>query len=203
MERHVPHGSSGILSRTARVAAAFGLMAAVDLGRSAAAGSDETRIRAGLRLFRALVAADVGLEHKVADDGRLLIVFFYQREKSRARELADGLNVGGPSGGEAIRGLPVLAEIHSDSAFNAYEGRAPVGIFIAEALDPARLRSVIQYGIRNGLIVYSPFEGDVESGVLGGVSVEAQVRPYINTRTLEASRISLKPFFMKVTKAYP
>ena len=38
------------------------------------------------------------------------------------------------------------------------------------------------------MIVYSPFEGHVESGVLGGLSVEAQVRPYVNRATLEASQ---------------
>ena len=52
------------------------------------------------------------------------------------------------------------------------------------------------------MIVYSPFEGHVEKGVLGGLSVEAQVRPYVNRATVEASQITLKPFFMEVAKVY-
>ena len=38
--------------------------------------------------------------------------------------------------------------------------------------------------------------------ILGGLSVEAQVRPYVNLSTLSASNISLKPLFFKVTKVY-
>ena len=43
----------------------------------------------------------------------------------------------------------------------------------------------------------------LEHGVLAGMSVEAQVRPYVNTETLAASHVELKSFFMKVTKVYP
>ncbi|HEX8154652.1 MAG TPA: hypothetical protein VF698_16080, partial [Thermoanaerobaculia bacterium] len=63
--------------------------------------------------------------------------------------------------------------------------------------------SLVKYGIDRRLIVYSPFEGHVESGVTGGLSVEAQVRPFVNSTTLAASHIALKDFFLKVTKVYP
>ena len=65
------------------------------------------------------------------------------------------------------------------------------------------LTSIIKYGIGHHVIVYSPFEGHVELGVLGGLSVEAQVRPFLNRATLEASQISLKPFFLSVAKVFP
>jgi hypothetical protein len=64
------------------------------------------------------------------------------------------------------------------------------------------LKSIIKYGIDHHVIVYSPFEGHVERGVLGGLAVEAQVRPYVNLTTLDASNITLKPLFFKVTKVF-
>jgi hypothetical protein len=81
--------------------------------------------------------------------------------------------------------------------------RAPAGIFIAQAPPRAALSSLIKYGIGHHVIVYSPFEGHVELGVLGGLSVEAQVRPFLNRATLESSQISLKPFFLSVAKVFP
>jgi hypothetical protein len=37
---------------------------------------------------------------------------------------------------------------------------------------------------------------------LGGLSIEAQVRPYLNRATLESSHITLKSFFLQVAKVY-
>ncbi len=64
------------------------------------------------------------------------------------------------------------------------------------------MQSLVRFGIDRHVIVYSPFEGDVESGILGGLSIEAQVRPYLNRATLESSHIMLKEFFLKVAKVY-
>jgi len=63
-------------------------------------------------------------------------------------------------------------------------------------------RPVVRYGIDHHVIVYSPFEGDVERGILGGIAVEAQVRPYVNAATLTASNITFKSLFFKVTKVF-
>ncbi len=52
------------------------------------------------------------------------------------------------------------------------------------------------------MILYSPFEGDVERGVTAGLSIEAKVLPFVNQRTLEASGVELKPFFLKVAKVH-
>lgn len=167
------------------------------------AGHEDRRVSAGVRLFRSLLAADLHLNQKTVDDGRLLVVFFYVRDAEGARDLAAAFRGGEGASGGGIRGMQVVTEQTADFTLGEYERRRPAGVFISEVPDETRLRTIIQYGIANGVVVYSPFEGHVESGVLGGMVVEAQVRPYVNTRTLQASGISLKSFFMKVTKAYP
>ena len=90
----------------------------------------------------------------------------------------------------------------SDATLASYKSKIPAGIFLAQPPSDTTRRALIKYGIEHHVIVYSPFEGDVESGILGGLSVEAQVRPYVNLSTLSASNISLKPLFFKVTKVY-
>jgi hypothetical protein len=157
---------------------------------------NDRRAAAGIRLFRALLAADLDLPKKTVAN-QLLVVFFYVDDKARAADLAQRFTTE-----DKIRGLSVVTEVTNDPNFAAYEKRVPAGIFIADAPAKQPLTAIIHWGITHRVIVYSPFEGHVEKGVLGGLSVEAQVRPYLNHATVEASQISLKSFFLEVAKVY-
>ena len=64
------------------------------------------------------------------------------------------------------------------------------------------LRHIVSYGIKNHIIVFSPFEGDVEKSITAGVFIGARVQPSINMKTLKASGIQIKFFFLKVAKKY-
>ena len=158
---------------------------------------NDRRAATGIRLFRALLAADLDLPKKTVATNQLLIVFFYVDDKARAADLAQRFITE-----DKIRGLSIATEVTNDPTFAAYDKRVPAGIFIADAPAKQSLTSIIHWGIAHRVIVYSPFEGHVEKGVLGGLSVEAQVRPYVNRATIEASQISLKPFFMEVAKVF-
>lgn len=160
--------------------------------------TEDRRAEAGVRVFRALLAADLDLEKK-AVEGELLVVFFYTRDVRRAAEL--GASFQG-DGDDPIRGMRLRVEASADPSFASY-ATPPAGIFLAQPVDRDRLRAIVAYGIAHHLVVYSPFEGDVEDGVLAGLSVEAQVRPYVNRATLAASGVSLKEFFLRVTRLYP
>ena len=162
------------------------------------AAADETadrRTSAGVRLFRAVLAADTDLAKKTVAPNQLLIVFVCVDDRRGAADLAQRFV-------QEIRGLSVVTEVTTDATFAGYAKRVPAGIFIAQPPGKQALASIIRYGIQNRVVVYSPFEGHVESGVLCGLSVEAQVRPFVNRATLAASQISLKPFFLEVAKVY-
>jgi len=173
------------------------------LGAPVAGESDEDRrAQAGIRLFRSLLAADLGLDDKRDEDGKLLLVIFHAGNQAHAQELARAL-AGSGADPEPLHGLPVKIELTNDATFAIYGKHPPAGIFVSQAPGAQALRTIVRYGIDHHVVVYSPFEGDVEKGVLGGLAVEAQVRPYVNKDTLAASHIELKAFFMKVTKVYP
>jgi hypothetical protein len=171
---------------------------------SASVCADEVadrRAHAGLRLFRALLAADVELPKKTVAQNQILILFYYVEDRNRANELARRF-IEDAKERDKLRGLSIVTEITNDPTFAAYAKRVPAGVFIAEAPGKQALVSIVRYGIQRRVIGYSPYEGHVESGILGGLSVEAQVRPYVNRETLEASQISLKSFFLGVAKVY-
>jgi len=163
---------------------------------------EDRRAQAGIRLFRSLLAADLDLDGKRDEDGKLLLVIFHAGNQAHARELAKAL-AGGGADPEPLHGLAVKIELTNDATFGIYGKHAPAGIFVSQPPGEQALQTIVRYGIDHHVVVYSPFEGDVEKGVLGGLAVEAQVRPYVNTETLAASHIELKAFFMKVTKVYP
>jgi len=162
----------------------------------------DRRDQAGIRLFRSLLAADLDLDSKRDEDGKLLLVIFHAGDQTHAQELARAL-AGSAAEPEPLRGVPVKIELTNDPTFGVYGKHPPAGIFIGQSPSSSGLQSIVHYGIDHHRIVYSPFEGHVEHGVLAGMSVEAQVRPYVNTETLAASHVELKSFFMKVTKVYP
>ncbi len=171
------------------------------LARSAPADEvQDRRAHTGIRFFRALLAADIDLPKKTAAPNQLLIVFLYVDDKSRAADLATRFVEDAKE--RDIRGMSIATEVTNDASLAAYANRVPAGVFIAEPPGKSALTSIIRFGITHHIIIYSPFEGHVESGVLGGLSIEAQVRPFVNRATLEASQISLKSFFLEVAKVY-
>lgn len=156
----------------------------------------DRRAQSGLRLFKALIAANEELEAG-ANDGKLTVVFLYRDDLARARALGEGF------ASAPVRGLPVAAAYFKDSDLEALAASRPAAVFLADAPEDKTLERLVAFSIQNKVILYSPFEGHVEKGVLGGLSVEAQVRPYVNLKTLAAANLKLKPFFMKVAKVFP
>src|ERR1043166_7910512 len=89
---------------------------------------NDRRAAAGIRLFRALLAADLDLAKKTVAPNQLLIVFFYVDDRTRAAVLAQRFATD-----DKIRGISIVTELTSDPNFAAYEKRVPAGIFIADA----------------------------------------------------------------------
>jgi hypothetical protein len=159
---------------------------------------DERRVRTGARLFRSMLAADTGLERRRDADGSLHVLLY----ASDARLGAEiGALIAPPDAAKAgVRGMPVTvlasAQLPSGDA-------VPAGVFLASLPSDEQLDRLIAWSIAHKVIVYSPFEGHVERGVAGGLSIEAKVQPYVNLGTLRASGVELKPFFLKVAKVHP
>lgn len=177
-----------------------------DIGSAWSAQADrqsERRSKAGIKLFRAMLAADLDISRKVRPEGNLALLIVYNSDGGAAEALAAIVDKGRESGKQTfIRKLPVSVETVGISSLDQYLKRSFAGIFVAEPLKEETLQQLIAISMDRKIILYSPFEGDVERGVLGGISVEAKVQPYVNIKALKQSGIRIKPFFMKVSKSY-
>lgn len=159
---------------------------------------NDKRAYVGLKLFRTLVSADLQLAEKATEQGALLLYVVYASNDNAALEYQQSLADSMPS----LRNLPVTIKVISLAELMAGTVPRPTALFIAQQLNNTELSQLIGYGIAQQLIVFSPFEGDVEKGVLGGLSVEATVKPLINRQTLHASQLDIKSFYLKVAKFY-
>lgn len=159
----------------------------------------DRRITAGAKIFRALLAADIDIDQKAGDDGNLKLCLLYIDDTDNAEKAATAL-LGRDD--PRIREIAVRIETLPYEKCFKQEGTPFAGIFLTQRLNTLQLQTLTAYANTRHLVVFSPFEGDVERGVQSGIAVEARVRPYLNTTALHAARVQLKSFFLKVAKTY-
>ena len=159
----------------------------------------ERRITAGARIFRALLAADVDIEQKAGRHGELRLCLLYIDDSGNAKKAAATLiNRDDPR----IRNLKVRIDMLSFAESTALDRDRFAGVFLTQPLNDKELKTLTAFANDQHLVLFSPFEGDVERGVQSGIVVEARVRPYLNTNALRTAQVQLKSFFMKVAKTY-
>ncbi len=159
---------------------------------------DERRVRTGARLVRALLAADEALERKADAEGALRVQV-YAGSAGGAEAIRQLIAPPGDGERTRVRGLSLRADL-IDQLPPA--GPSPIVVFLAVPLDDAQFAALLAWCIGNGVILYSPFEGDVERGATAGLSVQAKVQPFVNLTTLESSGIELRKFFLDHSRAW-
>ncbi|MEZ5583315.1 MAG: hypothetical protein R3F37_11680 [Candidatus Competibacteraceae bacterium] len=165
--------------------------------------SQDQRVQIGLRLFRTLLAADQELKKKVDVDGRLELILIYRDDRNQAEAFAKALEISGRGDQQGkIKDFPLQITPIDIADLEVLQQRVPAAIYLVQPLPKSLLEAVIQYGIDHQRIVFSPFVGDVENGVLAGFAIGVRVRPYINRNTLERSEVQLKSLLLKVAKLY-
>ena len=176
----------------------FVLFASFAIANVSAESRDDRRVRAGARLLRSLLAAEVAIESKAGRDGRLevLILSSDARAGNVLSQLIAPSNSVDPA---AIRGK--LLHVSQSTRLPA-KADGIVAIFLGTLPRDAEWDAIVRYAGEHRILLFSPFEGHVERGAHAGLSVEAKVLPYLNERALSASGIELKPFFMRVAKVY-
>lgn len=157
--------------------------------------TEEIRVAVASRLFPSMLAADEALEQRTDANKQLTILVIYlERRDAAERAAAEIRRVG------SIRKIKVDVRIVTVASLSTYPQQL-AGIFIADRLERS-LPQVIAFAQSRNIITFSPYRGDVEQGVAGGILVRDRILPYINLKTLREASITLRPFYLKVAETY-
>jgi len=172
-------------------------------GNAYSADQETIRVRIGLKLFRTILAADMHIHEKQDSDGKLPLAIVYKSNLAVAETYSEKLRHSGKGDHQGeIKGLPITVDAIAVTQLEQLPVGKYAGIYIVETLDSRDLQFLVSYGIAHQRITYSPFDGAVEQGIAAGLMIAARVTPYVNVQTLKASKLQIKPFFLKVSKRY-
>ena len=167
------------------------------------ADQDAIRTRIGLKLFRAILAADTQINTKQGADGKLALAIIYKDDKAQADTYAAMLqNLGKGVKQGKVKGIPITVQVITAEGLEQLTGQRYAGIYLVETFASSRLQQLVDYGIAQQIISYSPFVDAVEQGISAGLIIEARTKPYVNIQTLQRSQLQIKSFFLKVSKHY-
>ncbi|MDX8395521.1 MAG: hypothetical protein R8K22_03810 [Mariprofundaceae bacterium] len=173
-------------------------MLLIPMGWAGAAEHEDRRVQIGLNLFPNIISVDQNILSKQTKDGKIRLLLVYENDPHAAEYLAEELK----QKVKTIRKIDVQLDI-VDSEFIRHGKYADAaGVFIVEELSQGRFLKILSFSIRNHIILFSPFSGDVERGATIGLSISSKILPYYNASTLKKSEISFHPVFLKVAKRY-
>jgi hypothetical protein len=159
--------------------------------------TDDRRLDISVSIFPRVVAVDNHFREKLTSDKKAYLLFVYEEDEDLAQELAgrigkDDGNIGGMSVVTRVQGVTEALP----------QDEVPSAIFLVERLSNEHLEKVINYAESTSRLVFSPFSGDVERGVMVGISVTNRVKPYFNLSALRRSKVVINALLMKMSKRY-
>ncbi len=155
--------------------------------------SDSNLLRISFKVFPRLVAVDLDISKKLTVNKELELLVLYSIQKDHAEEAVLYLN-------EKVRTIASMKVVATSS--DKLPPEAPAGILIIDKFTEAELRAIISYGIKNHIIIFSPFEEDVKYGVTAGMSVQIRIFPCFNRGNLKKSKIRIHDIILKSSKIY-
>ena len=167
---------------------------------TAAAGfAGEREVRrawVGLELFPTMLAADMDIASKQDPSGAIPVLLLYRDDASLALDMADRLGKI-----SRVRGLPLRVETAGFEDLDGLATDPPAGVFLTQT-PGSDLGRIVAFCRDLGIVLFSPFEGDIENGATAGIRVTDRILPYLNRKTVRASGLRFKPFFLQVAVIY-
>lgn len=148
----------------------------------------------GLRLFPACLAADTELAQRVDAEGQLRIIVVHPDDPDTAAEVVTSLQRLG-----RVRDWPLAVEAITPEELFRLPEQPLAAIFVAAPRFEAEL---LEEAVRRKALLFSPFRGDVERGVMAGISVSDRILPYVNLPQAERAGIRFKPFFLRAARQH-
>ena len=152
------------------------------------------RVLVGLNLFPNILSVTKGGQIDTTKRDRYTLWVVYQEDKKRAMLLAEKLT----KSTKQINQHSVQVEaIAVDELEQVTHG---TGFFLSEQLNAPALQQIITQTTRSGALLFSPFSGDVEAGVMMGLDVRSKIRPYLSLQSIEAAGLNCNPALVRMSR---
>ncbi len=153
---------------------------------------DQQRLRIGLRLFPAVLGALEGLSQRRSADGSLHVVVAYHGSDEAVQQVVAALKEI-----DQVQEMPLEVKVLALDDLQAYRAPPPLGgVFIASVgIEPARLQRL---STTHGVLVFSPFAGDVQAGAVAGIRVSDRILPAVNLAQAQRAGVRFQAFFLRV-----
>ena len=150
----------------------------------------DARTRVGLNLVPAFAAAQVIEKSSTSIDVWLV----YQQLDDEVKEQEAYLRIRNKKQGSSLSF--VMRNISDLPSLQPEQGTMLVAV---QRFDDQGIDALLAYSATHHLLTYSPYAGDVERGVMGGVLISDRIVPLINVQMLKEQQVQLKTFFLKVS----
>lgn len=154
---------------------------------------DQYRLTIGTKIFPTIVLGNLDLA-SCSEAGKLLILVVYYQNKEIADQVVSDLHSKIPT----LSNYSVVVAPQPVMSLDKVADKV-AGIFIAEPLNNYADK-VVAYTVRTKTFSFSPFETDVQKGVLAGIEVLVSVKPVLNMETMNESKFRISDIFLKISK---
>lgn len=161
---------------------------------------DDARLNIGFSLFKASLSANLDIEQKLNSDGQYKIVLLHN---SNDTSILQKLKLSAQFETPTVNNHTLVSNVMGHQALlSVEEPNLVAGIFIAAPLSSSEVKLLLEFAEQHQILVFSPFERDVERGITAGIFVSSRIVPYINVDTMTRSSIEFKSYFLRVAKKY-
>ena len=152
---------------------------------------ERQRLTIGMRLFPAVLAADLNLSQRRDADGQLQVLILHDGQHEAAAQVQRALQALA-----SVQQHPLEVQIVTLEQLSEYPQRPIAAIFVAAPIAQRGLypRLLSDYST----LTFSPFDGDVERGAVAGIRITDRILPLVNLEQAEQAAIAFKPFFLRV-----
>lgn len=158
----------------------------------------ERRLSISVSIFPRIVAVDEGLESKLDENNNIHLAVIYYDDSSKAIDIASKMTQKISN----IAGKNIVVESIKYSELLKNNAPRITGAFLVEPVNADIRNQLVRYFTRQGILLFSPFEGDVENGVMASIFIGSKIRPYFNISSIEKAGIKLKSAIIGVSKLY-
>ena len=160
--------------------------------------TENRRVMISASVFPKIIAVDEDLSAKLDSSGQVRLGLIYRNNKTKAEKIKKQMM-------RKIKNIAnknIVIDIISTSEFPVKLKDKLSGIFIVDNINNSDINAIKNYSNENNIIFFSPYDGDVERGVMVGIFIGSKIRPYFNMKSMTSAKVKLKPAILKVSKIY-